>query len=380
MKKGNVKVAALLLALSTTIFVSCDDNENKSEEQQQEEQTVDTGDFDGTAPITADFETEPLQNRAAESDVADDIAVWVNPENSEDSYIIGTDKFGGLAVYDFTGAQVHYYADGNMDNVDLRYDFSYQGASIAIVGCTNRTTNTVDFYKVGDEGALEKLPLQITSDMQEQVYGFALGQYDGNFYAFADSKLGEVEQWRIYEDENGNLAAEKVRIYELSAVVEGVVADDKTGTLFIAVEDEAIYYASFAEDGDATPTKIESSAVATNDAIEADIEGLAVYRYGENNYLLASSQGNSTYAIFDLDAAYEYIGSFAIEAGVVDGTDETRDGTDGIEAISVPIGDAFPYGVFIAQDNDNMDDGVLVAQDFKVVDWRKIQAFINTKK
>ena len=45
-----------------------------------------------------------------------------------------------------------------------------------------------------------------------------------------------------------------------------------------------------------------------------DVEGLTIY-YGEdgNGYLVASSQGNNTFAIYDRAGSNSYLGSFAVE-------------------------------------------------------------------
>ena len=44
--------------------------------------------------------------------------------------------------------------------------------------------------------------------------------------------------------------------------------------------------------------------------------------------------------------------------------------TDGVCATSTPLGDAFPAGVFIAQDDEDEAGN----QNFKVVDWEEIAA------
>ena len=68
---------------------------------------------------------------------------------------------------------------------------------------------------------------------------------------------------------------------------------------------------------------------------------------GEGGYLLASEQGNNSYAIlerFDHDGdgnRYEYLDRFSIVSG--NGIDGTND-TDGIEAVSTGLGATFPDG------------------------------------
>ena len=62
--------------------------------------------------------------------------------------------------------------------------------------------------------------------------------------------------------------------------------------------------------------------------ISADVEGSTIY-YGEdgNGYLLASSQGDNTFAVYDRAGSNSYLGNFTI-ADVEE--------SDGIDVINVP--------------------------------------------
>src|SRR5262245_1879694 len=84
--------------------------------------------------VTATVETDPVPHGG---DAADDPAIWINPNDAAKSTIIGTDKMGGLAVYDLSGKQIQYLSDGKMDNVDLRDGFNLGGQKVAIVTASN---------------------------------------------------------------------------------------------------------------------------------------------------------------------------------------------------------------------------------------------------
>lgn len=324
---------------------------------------------------TATLETQPLQNPSKYDDAADDVAVWVNKENPAQSYIIGTDKTGGLAVYDLSGKELFFYPDGRMNNVDIRYDFPYKGEKIAVVACSNRTSRKINLYRIHKNGSLVKLPTEgFNSPMEKNVYGFALGKSANNFYAYVNSKQGELVQWQ-FEAKGDVVKAQIVRELNLGKQLEGMVADDLSGTLFIGAEEQAIWHTSITPTNE-KPKMIKESELSANIYMEEDIEGLAVYRTPTQQYLIASSQGNYSYAIFELQPPYPYIGSFRIADGIVDGVQET----DGIEVISVALGAQFPQGIFIAQDGFNRDNGKLRTQNFKVVDWRKIKILIQEMK
>src|SRR5688500_13944424 len=70
--------------------------------------------------VLATVETKPVPHSG---DAADDMAVWVHQTDTSLSTVIGTDKQGGLAVYGLDGSQVQYLPAGNMNNVDIRYNF-----------------------------------------------------------------------------------------------------------------------------------------------------------------------------------------------------------------------------------------------------------------
>jgi 3-phytase len=52
-------------------------------------------------------ETVPV---ASTRDAADDPAIWVHPDNPEQSLIVGTDKQSGLYVYALDGSERQYLA------------------------------------------------------------------------------------------------------------------------------------------------------------------------------------------------------------------------------------------------------------------------------
>ena len=76
-----------------------------------------------------------------------------------------------------------------------------------------------------------------------------------------------------------------------------------------------------------------------------DVEGLTIY-YGEdgNGYLVASSQGNNTFAIYDRAGSNSYLSSFAVE-----GVEES----DEVDVTNVPLGEDYPAGLLVVQDGSN---------------------------
>jgi 3-phytase len=156
---------------------------------------------------------------------------------------------------------------------------------------------------------------------------------------------------------------------KLGTQSEGCVADDRTGQLYVAEEDVGLWRFSAAPDG-----PVEAIRVAADDGqrLVADAEGLAIAAEGrDGGYLVASSQGDSAYAVWRLpDLAY--MGRFRITAsGGVDGTSDT----DGIEISTAGFGKDFRGGLMIAQDGNNAPD----AQNFKLVRWADVKAALGLR-
>lgn len=359
----------LFLVLLATLF-SCKSKERESEGSAKLAEIIPNS-------IVADIQTTPTP-QTKEDDSADDPAVWINPARSEESIVFGTDKKGGLAAYDLNGTQLHYYPIGRVNNVDIRQNVVMGADTLDIIACTNRTSHSISIAQIMDNGQLQFWnSATLNAQTKGEVYGFSLYHSNtGQLYAFLNSKEGEVEQWLISPDSTTGVNGKIVRTFDMGAQTEGMVADDEAGIMYLGVEEEGIYRFS----AEPTPTTegqyIAESQPANNKYIVKDIEGLAIFKDGENKSLLvASSQGNYSYAVFDLNGNNDYLFSFKIQDGnATDGVEET----DGIEIVSTYLNESFPAGMLVVQDGYNRDDeGQLLSQNFKYIDWQKIARINN---
>lgn len=315
--------------------------------------------------IEASLETMAV---AGSGDAADDPAVWRAPETGN-SLILGTDKTAGLYAFNLDGSVHTFLPVGRLNNVDVRYGIMVGGRSYDIAAATDRTNIALAIFLIDPEtrevnaapGGL--IPLDF-----EDPYGMCLyrSPVDNSLYAFVnDQEPSTYVQLRI-EGSEGGIVAEEVRRFVVGSQPEGCVADDRTGRLYVGEEAIGIWeYGAEPDAGD------ERTLFATADGqqIVADVEGLALLPRGDaGGYLFASSQGDSAYAVFDLDSG-TFINRFRISGGRTDATTET----DGIEVFSSALGPDFPEGVFIAQD-DIEDSG---GQNFKIVDLRDVMAALE---
>ena len=77
-----------------------------------------------------------------------------------------------------------------------------------------------------------------------------------------------------------------------------------------------------------------------------------MYGPGTDGFLIASSQGDFTYNLYRRTAPHELLRKVAVADGPnADGCERT----DGIDAVAAPLGPAFPRGLFVCQDNTNIE-------------------------
>ena len=183
-----------------------------------------------------------------------------------------------------------------------------------------------------------------------------------------NGKSGIIEQWELVSHGEGEITGQVVRKLQVASQPEGMVADDELGYLYVGEEGRGIWKFMAEPDATVDPMFIAESD-STNSKIQYDVEGLSIY-YAPNNkgYLIASIQGNNSYAIFERGGENKYLGSFRIKDAGIDGVEET----DGIDVMNLDLGGPFPKGLFIAQDGFNNDGNAELPQNFKLVSWEKI--------
>jgi 3-phytase len=322
--------------------------------------------------VKANVETEPVESIA---DAADDPAIWIHPTDTALSTIIGTDKSaeGGLGVYNLDGSLHQFVQIGEVNNVDVRYNFMLNGEPTAIVAATNRTNNSLIVYRVNPETReLENVAARDIISNVPEVYGFCLyhSAVSGKYYAFINSTdTGAVEQWELFDNGSGQVDATVVREFVVGTQTEGCTADDELGFFYIGEEDVAIWKYGAEPDAGGDRVAVDyTDEVDENGNLVADVEGISLYYSNDQTgYLIASSQGSSEFTVYRREGDNEYLGKFVVsETATIDGVT----GSDGLDVTNFPLGEAFPMGVFVTQDDTNLNpDG---NQNFKLVPWENI--------
>lgn len=311
--------------------------------------------------VVASGETQPVTTGG---DSADDATLWVNRSDPSQSLVIGTNKKSGLAVYDLSGKETQFLRDGEMNNVDHRDGFLLAGQPVSIVTASNRSSNLIVIYKVN--AATRRLEAVAFAPLDTiEAYGLCMykSSETGKSYYFVTSKQGVVQQYELFDPATG-VAAKQVREIKVGTQLEGCVADDELGYLYVGEEDVGIWKYQAEPDGGNARTKVDATGPGGH--LVADVEGLTLaYETNGRGYLIASSQGNSTFVIYRREGDNTYVKSFRIVAGNnIDAVTKT----DGIHVTTANLGPLFPKGVFIAQDGAD-DKGT---QNFKLVPWQSI--------
>lgn len=300
---------------------------------------------------------------ARHGDAADDPAIWVHPQDARLSRVLGTNKKQGLLVYDMQGKQTQLLESGRLNNVDVRQNIKWGQQSFDIAMATQRDENSLVLYVINDQGQVAEAARFATK--LDKIYGFCLYQpRTGGLEAFVNDKDGTYQQFRIAHNEQG-FSSSLVRSFKLASQPEGCVADDKTDRLFMGEEKRGIWVASAKAD---QPADLQM-VMPVGKQLVADVEGLAMYFGQQKNYLLVSSQGDSSYLVLEAQAPYRLRGKFRVGMNLAKGIDGTSE-TDGIEVSSVNFGGEFALGMLVVQDGyRRLPDGT---QNFKYIPWSAI--------
>ena len=323
--------------------------------------------------VTALYETAPV---VSHGDAADDPAIWANPTDPANSLVVATDKKSGLYLYDMQGRVIQHLPDGKMNNVDLRSGFMLGGEEIVLVTASDRTHKSVAIYRLDTEA---RRLIDISDGVQDSGLDDPYGQCmyrsprTGKTYVFINTGSGQTRQWELVDAGNGRVRAQLVREFAFASQAEGCVADDATGILYGNEEDVGLW--RIGAEPDAGTELVSIQRVDQNPAIKDDMEGIGLYDLGNGRgYLISSSQGNNTYAVYRREGDNAYLGSFAVIANGARGIDGISE-TDGLEVSSANLGPGFEHGAMIAQDGRNVLPGEL--QNYKYVPWESIARALN---
>ncbi len=322
----------------------------------------------GTPIIEASFATEPVRDMC---DAADDPAIVVS---GSDFFILGTNKQASLNVYDSAGALVERADDlGAPNNVDVR-GWQTGGQRRTIAFASEKDGGAVlGFWVDAASGALTAMEgSPFAAEVEEEVYGLCLYDAGGALYVFTTDKSGLIVQY-IADEGRSDVTLQPVRRLRLDSQPEGCVVDDANHRLFVSEEDVGIW--SFEASADTVATSNLVAETGTDGTLVEDVEGLAIYHGAESGdgYLIASSQGDSSYVVYNRAPPHDFRGRFQIRShGEIVGD------TDGLEVTSAPLGEDYPAGILVVQDGMIRDaQGNRRNQRFVGVPWEEVERAVG---
>ena len=345
------------------------------------------------------------QSMLGSGDRADDPAIWVNQRDTSKSIVFGVNKSrdgvnGGVYSFKLDGKAttqqaweegVNLFEKGERyNNIDLRYGFKAGSERWDIVCASNRSDREIDVFRVitnsqGNFVRLEhvgEVPIGSGFIQEEEDAPYGLGMYhakdlDKHFVLISD-KEGRVGQYELSFNPQGSgdnqvigsRVAGPLDVSRDESEVEGIVADDDRGVIYIAAEDNGIYRYPTNQNGVIVNNRVVVANEADKDYLQADLEGLALYQGADGSgYLIASVQEINEYAVFDREysgnGANRYLKSVRI-AGV--------EKTDGLDVSSTNFGGAFSKGLIVVHDGVNPN-----ITNYKFAKWEDLADAGNPK-
>jgi 3-phytase len=304
-------------------------------------------------------------------------------------------------------------AAGRFNNADVVAGLQGKSRRSDVVVVTDRGRDQLRIYAIDPAGAASPAPLadvtasdvpfvfsKTQAEVNDQTTAYGLTAIAGPYLAVSQRSRTAVAIVKLIVQRNGGVTYGVVDQISLPASfplpngatwtpcedpgdlpqVEGMVADAGRGLLYAGQEDVGIWRIGLARNGrcSAPPQLVDrvrefgvpstfdpttEECVAGADPgfggkhISADVEGLTIYDmpHGQG-YLLASSQGDDTFAAYADEGRGRYLGSFHIGDGIVDGVQDS----DGAQVVREAL-PGFPTGRLVTQDGD--DTPAVIGED-----------------
>lgn len=207
-------------------------------------------------------------------------------------------------------------------------------------------------------------------ELQANAQGKVSYRVKQSFGMPASFTLPDGRSWSPCQDEDG-----------VEPQFEGMVIDPRDATLYAAQEQVGIWkiplreparaelldkVRSFGVPFDRTYDEDEEEFVCSYSSaasdmayagrhITADAEGLTILQDRGHKLLFASSQGDSSFVIYDLQRQGQVAGTFRIVDGKrTDGAQHS----DGAAVVKRPLGPDFPQGLLVVHDGENLPEAL----------------------
>jgi 3-phytase len=317
---------------------------------------------------------------------------------------------------------------GRYNNVDIAYGLPVGGEPTDVAVVSDRYNDQLRFFSIDPRGALASVPLrEVTAsgldflfnpdreavDEEQTAYGVAVWQpRGGGSYAVVTQEGATTVATVRLDVVGGTVGYSQIRRFDFPdrfdlpdgttwtpceepgvlPQLEGMSVDQRTDTLYATQEDVGLWrmqlplgasrpmlvdrVTDFGVPDEFNPETeecqpIDDSAGFGGSRLVADAEGVDIYYGpGRTGYVIVSSQGDDTFAVYSTVGRNRPLGSFTV---VGDGIDDV-DGSDGLAVTNRVVGD-YRAGLLVTHDEPESGPGVNDDRDptnFSYVHWGEV--------
>lgn len=298
--------------------------------------------------IVADVVTETVLHDT------DDPAIWVHPKDASKSIVFGTDKDieGAIYAFDLDGKIIENKTIRNLkrpNNIDLEYGFQLNDSTkVDVIAFTERERQQIRLFSVPDMKPLDNGGFPVFTDAKEPETNLPMGialyksSKTHKLYAIVGRKTGPkneyLYQYHLTSDSLGvhSKLVRKFGEFSGKKEIEAIAVDNETGIVYYSDEGHCIrkYYAEPSKGG-------KEIYCFGGEYFKEDIEGIAIAKYQDKEFLIVSNQQAHTFNVFDLKT-----NAFIKELNL--GTIET----DGCDVTTKALGEKFPNGLFVSMNDE----------------------------
>lgn len=314
------------------------------------------------AQASAAVETPPLTSGLT---AGGDVAVWLGPGDGGGSLVFGVDRTGaGLQVYRLDGGLAQVVNLGPTLGVDVRQGVRFSDGVGDVVAVAT-STGTVRLYAPrGEPPQLQ--PIEAMEHATQSLpTALSLGRLaDGGLHVYVGDGTGRLLTYRkTNESSAGALRLELVKGVDAGNAVKALAFDDRDEKLYVLVAGTGVWRHGAEPDPATASQVVPESSIAQGVGASA----LAVYPAGASGgHLLVANALSSRFHVYVLGDTYAELNSFRI---IPDAGREGASGSQGVEALSRPVGPQFPGGLLVVHDAHNPE-----GPNYKLVAWHEVAA------
>jgi len=285
---------------------------------------------------------------------SDDPAIWIDPADSTNVLIVGTDKGGrteggGLYAFDLQGKIVGSVQQlDRPNNVDVGYLTSPAGTtSVAVM--TERGRHQLRVFRLPDLSPVDNGGIPVfEGESERDAMGVALytDPSTKTCYAIVGRKEGPVVeylwQYKLTVDSSGMVSAAFVRKfgdYSGKKEIESIAVDNELG--YVYYSDEGVGVHKYYAHPDSSNREL---AFFATEGFAQDHEGISIYKHQDGTgFILVSNQQDDSFHVFPREGAAGNPHEHSLLKVIAVSTTES----DGSEVTSRAL-PGFPKGLFVA--------------------------------